>query len=94
MLFLQTTEWLIARDAEGGGGGGNDNNGASSDGAAGGFADAGAASDSFDGSVAAVDGSNAGAGFGNSGGGGLELGKLRLDGRTYNRSWWRLTISG
>jgi hypothetical protein len=50
-------------DAEGGGfggGGGNDNNGASSDGAAGGFADAGNASASFDGSVSANAGDYAG----------------------------------
>lgn len=75
MLF-HSIEWPVARDAEGGGlgGGGNDNNGASSDGAAGGFADAGNASASFDGSVSAIDGSGAGVGnnSGNVGGGGLD----------------------
>ena len=62
MLFHQTSEWLIARDAEGGGlgGGGGDENGAGSDGAAGGFADAGNASASFDGSVSATAGGSVG----------------------------------
>ena len=76
MHFLHTLELPALRDAEGGGlgGGGNDNNGASSDGAAGGFADAGAASASFDGSVSAVDGSgnasnSVGTDYGAAGGG-------------------------
>lgn len=83
MLFLQISEWLIARDAEGGGlgGGGSDNNGASSDGAAGGFADAGNASASFDGSVSATAGNVGNSGldtfgsFGSSGGSTVDLGQ-------------------
>jgi len=76
MLFHQTTEWLVTRDAEGGGlggGGGGDENSAGSDGAAGGFADAGNASASFDGSVSAASGSGGiGNNSGNVGGGGLD----------------------
>jgi hypothetical protein len=83
MLFLQTTEWLIARDAEGGGlgGGGGTENGAGSDGAAGGFADAGNASASFDGSVSATAGGVGNSGldsfgsFGGAGGSTVDLGQ-------------------
>jgi hypothetical protein len=74
MLF-HTIEWPVARDAEGGGlgGGGGTENGTGSDGAAGGFADAGNASASFDGSVSATSGGGGiGNNSGNVGGGGLD----------------------
>jgi hypothetical protein len=57
MHFHQTNEWPLLRDAEGGGlGGGGGQDLGSSDGAAGGYADASAASASFDMSISANQG--------------------------------------